>query len=98
MLQDFDRVIMRINCRRQRFPPCFRRAHELSPGGVVRNGTVKLSYLKPQQCEVSKKQNDNSDVSATYPDKPFLPLYLPRQLNAAAAPAFRQKIQFNRRG
>ena len=52
MQQDFHRVIMRINCRRQRFPLCFGRTHELGFRSVVRNAPVEPPYLKTQQAKI----------------------------------------------
>ena len=46
----------------------------------MRNAPVKTSYLKSQQSEISEQEKDNRNVSATYPDKPFSPFYLPDQL------------------
>src|SRR6478735_1910775 len=97
MLQNFDRVVVRIDRRCERFPFCFGRAHELDPRRVSRNATIQPAQLKPQQPQISEQQNQNPQVSATDPDKPFSPFQLPRQLQAAAAPAFRQKIQLDRR-
>ena len=97
MLQNFDRVVMRIDRRCERFPFCFGRAYEFGPRRVSRNATIEPSQLKPQQPQISEQQNEDPQVSATCPDKPFSPFQLPRQLQTAAAPAFRQKIQFDRR-
>src|SRR5437016_10226217 len=97
MLQNFDRGIVQINSWCERLPPCFRRAHELGLGRVVRNASVKPSYLKAHESQIGKQEDDSSNVSATYPENPFSPFYLPHQLQTAAAPAFRQKIQFKDR-
>src|SRR5439155_21423779 len=96
MLQNFDRGVVRINSWRERLPPCFRRAHELGLRRVVRNAPVKPPYLKAHQPQIGKQEDDSSNVSATYPGNPFSPFYLPHQLQTAAAPTFRLKIQFNR--
>src|SRR6185369_17311842 len=98
MLQNFDRVVMRIDCRSDRFPFCFGRSYELGSRRVSRNAAIEPAQLKAQQSQIDEQQNENRQVSATRPDKTLSPFHLPHQLRAPAAPAFWQKIQLDRRG
>src|SRR2546430_8887571 len=96
VLQHFDRVIMPINRRRQRFPLCFCRAHKLSSGRVAPNTPVKPSYLKPHHAKIQQQEKEKRAINATRPKESFLPFCLPYQLQATASPAFRQKVELNR--
>src|SRR5262249_39502524 len=71
--------------------------YKLHPGPVSRNLTIEPSQLEPQQPQISEHQNENAQVSATYPEKALSPFQLPPQLQATTAPAFRKKITFDRR-
>src|SRR5438309_7618870 len=88
MQQDFDRIIMRVNRRCQRFPLCLCGAHELGPRRIVGYTPVKPRYLKPQQPEIREQEYEKRAISATYPKESSSPLCLSDQLEAATSPAF----------
>src|SRR5262249_55508398 len=59
MLQNFDRVIMWIECGSESFPLCFGGAHELGSRGVPRDPSIKPPQLKPQKPQIREQQNEN---------------------------------------
>src|SRR6266581_2078118 len=88
MQQDFDRIIMRVNCRSERFPLCLCGPHELGLRRIAGYTPVKPRYLKPQQPEIREQEYEKRAISATYPKKSSSPLCLSDQLQAATSPAF----------
>src|SRR6266496_3887226 len=88
MQQDFDRIIMRANCRSERFPLCVCGPHELGLRRIAGYTPVKPRYLKPQQPEIREQEQEKRAISATYPKKSSSPLCLSDQLQAATSPAF----------
>src|SRR6266516_1113031 len=54
MQQEFDRIIVRVNRRSERFPFYVCHTYAPSPGGVVRYTSVKRADFKAQDTQVSE--------------------------------------------
>jgi hypothetical protein len=92
MQQNFDRVIARIDSRRQRLPIRLRRTNKLRLRRVTRYVPVQASNREAHEAEVCQQKEEERSVSTACPDEPPPPFRLLGQLSAPASPAFRQQI------
>ena len=95
MQQNLDRVITRIDGRRERLPVCVRGADKFNLGLVAGDLAVEASYCETEVTQSAEQQNKERDKGAARPDESLAPLASTGELRATLPPAFRQKIELN---
>src|SRR5882724_984259 len=76
VLQNFDRVIARIDSRRQRLPILLRGANKLRLRRVPHYAPIQASNREAHEAEVCQQKKEERGVSAACPNEPLSPFRL----------------------